>query len=320
MNYLINSSTDPYRNMAFDEYCLEAACPDGPVFYLWRNSPSVIIGLNQDAYAEVNLPYLKEKGIKLARRVTGGGAVYHDLNNLNYSIVGRTSDLGDAKTLVADALKKMGVPAFLSGRNDILVDGKKVSGYARRVWKDRTIVHGTLLFDTDLDTMQAALSTPESKLITSGIASVRSRVGNLKDYLPGIGGIEGFRAALHTILAVDGRELTQEPADVSEIESRRERFASREWIFGRSPRSGMKVSKRLPCGTVSAYLTVSRGILEDIRFEGDFLGGSPSEELAALLTGCRYDPDSLKARLEEADTAKYFDNTDAEALLDLICL
>ena len=141
MKYLQNNSTDPHFNMAFDEFCLEHLKADEPVFYLWQNRPSVIIGLNQSAYAEVNLPYLQEKGIVLARRVTGGGAVYHDLQNLNYTITGRICDLEtDYPAYVetmARALRSLGVPAELSGRNDILVDGRKCSGYAKRMSKDR---------------------------------------------------------------------------------------------------------------------------------------------------------------------------------------
>ena len=185
MKYLQNTSTDPHFNMAFDEFCLEQLKADEPVFYLWQNRPSVIIGLNQSAYAEVNLPFLQEKGIKLARRVTGGGAVYHDLQNLNYTITGRIRDLEkDYPAYVetmANALRTLGVPAQLSGRNDILVEGRKCSGYAKRMSRDRLMIHGTLMYDVDIDTLTRALSVPGSKLSAAGIESVRSRVSNLKD-------------------------------------------------------------------------------------------------------------------------------------------
>ena len=188
MKYLRNSSTDPHFNMSFDEYCLERFPSDETVFYLWRNAPSVIIGLSQNAYAEVNLPYLEANGIILARRVTGGGAVYHDLQNLNYTIVGRSNDLDrdypGYMHMMLEALRSLGVPAEINGRNDITVDGRKVSGYAKRVFKDRLMVHGTLMFDVDIEKLTAALAVPGSKLEAAGIASVRSRVANLKDYLP----------------------------------------------------------------------------------------------------------------------------------------
>ncbi len=155
MRYLLNNSTDPYFNMALDEFCLENIVLDEPYFYLWRNRPSVIIGLNQNAYSEVNLGYLNANGITLARRVTGGGAVYHDLQNLNYTIVaplpchpercpepveGRSE--GATPAPIVYALRQLGVPAELTGRNDIFVEGRKVSGYARRVSKRQEIIHG----------------------------------------------------------------------------------------------------------------------------------------------------------------------------------
>ena len=135
MRYLKNPSTNPYYNMAFDEYCLESLPIDEPVFFLWQNRPAVIVGFNQEVNTEVNLDYLKENGIDLVRRVTGGGAVYHDLENLNYTIVGRSEDLErdypEYASLLAKALQTLGVPATLSGRNDILVEGRKVSGFAK---------------------------------------------------------------------------------------------------------------------------------------------------------------------------------------------
>ena len=204
MRYLTNPSTDPHFNMAFDEAVLESLPLDEPVFYLWQNRPSVIIGRNQSAYAEVNLPFLESHGITLARRVTGGGAVYHDLGNLNYTIAGRTADM-DADLprylgLVADALRSLGVPAEVSGRNDILVEGRKCSGYAKRLSRDRMMIHGTLMFDVDLEMLTAALAVPGSKLSAAGVASVRSRVANLREYLPGMS-LEDFRGAIHAFLA-----------------------------------------------------------------------------------------------------------------------
>ena len=172
MRYLLNSSTDPYFNMALDEFCLENIVLDEPYFYLWRNRPSVIIGLNQNAYSEVNLKYLEENGINLVRRVTGGGAVYHDLQNLNYTIVSpicypersegsMERSEGSTPAPIVAALRQLGVPAELTGRNDIFVEGRKVSGYARRVSKRQEIIHGTLMYDVDIDTLTHVLEVGE---------------------------------------------------------------------------------------------------------------------------------------------------------------
>ena len=167
MKFLTNFCTNPHWNMAFDEFVLEGVRATDPVFYLWQNAPAVIIGLNQSPYAEVNLPYLKEKGIVLARRVTGGGAVYHDLGNLNYSIAGPVSRMEEAFEIVPGALRQLGVPAERTGRNDILVEGRKCSGYAKRLSKDRMMIHGTLMWDVDLDVLTEALRVPGSKLEAS---------------------------------------------------------------------------------------------------------------------------------------------------------
>ncbi len=232
MRFVRNPSTDPHYNMAFDEWCLEHCPSDEPFFYLWRNAPSVIVGQNQNVRAEVNLAFLECEGIVLARRVTGGGAVYHDLQNLNYSIVAPKGSI-DAVQMVVDALRSLGVDAVRTGRNDIFVDGRKVSGYARRVWKERELIHGTLMYDVDIDTLTRVLDTPDSKLHLKGVASVHSRVANLKDLLPQFGGLDELQAALHDILA-EGDDEIPLPADAAaQISAINEaKFARCEWNYG----------------------------------------------------------------------------------------
>ena len=229
MKFLRNTSTDPHFNMSFDEYCLQRLSSDDDVFYLWQNRPSVIIGHNQDAEREVNLEYLKANGIVLARRVTGGGAVYHDLQNLNYSIVGRKPRI----EVIVEALRNLGIPAELTGRNDIFVEGRKVSGFARSVYHQRELIHGTLMYDVDIDALTRALDTPVSKLNRKGVASVRSRVANLKDYLPDIENIGQLQERLHELLACGDPEIILAPEAYEAIERRRiEKFAAPEWIYG----------------------------------------------------------------------------------------
>ena len=322
MRFLQNGSTDPQFNMAFDEYALERLALDEPVFCLWRNAPSVIIGLNQSPYAEVNLPYLRKKGIILARRVTGGGAVYHDLQNLNYTIVGRSRDL-DADypgylNMMLEALRKLGVPAELTGRNDILVGGRKCSGYAKRVWKDRLMVHGTLMFDVDIKELTRALAVPGSKLSASGIASVRSKVANLKDWLPGCRDILSLKDALQEILAGGDGELELGPDDISAIEDMAEsRFRSWDWIYGKSPAAQFSATRKYPCGTVEASWSVVHGLLENVRFGGDFLGNLPAEELATRLEGLRFERQAIDDALCAARVSEYFDGMDSGSLTDL---
>lgn len=309
--------------MAFDEFVLESLPLDEPVFYLWRNAPSVIIGLNQSAYAEVNLPYLESKGIALARRVTGGGAVYHDLQNLNYTIVGKSRDLNadypDYLHFVVNALRELGVPAELSGRNDIMVDGRKCSGYAKRVWKDRLMVHGTLMFDVDLETLQEVLSVPGSKMAASGIASVRSKVANLREYLPRFSDVLALKDALHGILAGADTEV---PLDASQLEAIDRmadgKFRTWDWIYGKSPEAQFRSSRKFSCGTVELSWSVRHGLLEDVRFGGDFLGNLPAEGLAARLNGIRYDRDAILSALSQVRVSDYFDGLDAGDLAELL--
>ena len=306
MKYLVNTDTDPHRNMAFDDYVLESLPLQEPVFYLWQNAPAVIIGLNQSAYAEVDLPYLEAHGIVLARRVTGGGAVYHDLGNLNYSFAGPLSAMEGAEGWMAQILQRLGVPAQRSGRNDILVEGRKCSGYAKRLYKDRMMVHGTLMWDVDLEQLTAALAVPGSKLHAAGIASVRSRVANLKDWLPQFPNLAAFQAALQGLLADGDSEIPLSAAQKAEIDRLAdEKFRRWEWNFGHSPESAFVKERKFPCGTVRVRYNLRRGRLSELCFEGDFIGNRPSSELAQTLIGTRLED------LADVSVADYFDGMDA---------
>ena len=314
MRFLKNPSTDPWYNMSFDEYCLEQYPSDDSFFYLWRNRPSVIIGLNQNAYSEVNLGYLQAHDIRLARRVTGGGAVYHDLQNLNYTVIGRDASLEP----VVAALRALGVPAELTGRNDIFVEGRKVSGYARRLWRDRQIIHGTLMYDVDLDTLAQVLDVPGSKLAVKGIASVKSRVANLKDYLPQFASLDGLQAALQEILAGGDAELPFDDARRAAVQRLSdEKFSTWDWIYGQSREADLVRRGRLACGTVEARLCLDRGVLTAVEFGGDFLGGLPAAQLAQRLAGVRFERAALRTALDAAEVSNYFDGVGTEALLDL---
>ena len=323
MKFLQNSSLDPHFNMAFDEFCLEQLKADEPVFYLWQNRPSVIIGLNQSAYAEVNLPYLREKGIVLARRVTGGGAVYHDLQNLNYTITGRIRDLDKDYPAyvetVARALRQMGVPAEVSGRNDILVDGRKCSGYAKRMSKDRLMIHGTLMYDVDIDTLTQVLAVPGSKLSAAGVSSVRSRVANLKEYLPQFGDIQAFQVALQALLAQDDGEIRLTETQLAQIEAdAAAKYRTWEWVYGHSPAAAFRVGRKFACGRVEASFSLKAGCIDHLRFSGDFLGNLPPDRIAASLQGCRFTREAIAERLSEEPAENCFDRLSAEELAALL--
>ena len=223
--------TNPWWNMAFDEWLLQNG-PDEPVFRLWRNEPSVIIGQNQVAAQEVNLEYLQQHGIKLARRVTGGGAVYHDLQNMNYSFAGPIGTV--SPQAFAEALRHLGLPAELTGRNDIFVEGRKISGYARSVWHNRELVHGTLMYNVDIDTLTEVLNVEgSSKLNLKGVASIRSRVTNVRDYLPQFSSLDELQAKLQSLLSKElGTPLQLTKSQLAEIDKlASEKFASSDWIY-----------------------------------------------------------------------------------------
>ena len=308
--------------MALDEFCLENIVLDEPYFYLWRNRPSVIIGLNQNAYSEVNLKYLEENGINLVRRVTGGGAVYHDLQNLNYTIVGWQAANDTAATgpaVIVNALRELGVPAELTGRNDIFVEGRKVSGYARRVSKRQEIIHGTLMYDVDIDTLTHVLDTPESKLNAKGIGSVKSRVANLKDYLPGFKSLDEVQSALQNILADGNHQMELTESQLNEVRIMAEtKFSTWDFIYGRSRQTDLVQCAKLPCGTVEAAISLDRGIITDISFRGDFMFDEPVEGLAAALVGCRFEYDALASVLGKTDVSRFFRDTNSSDVLDLI--
>ena len=302
MKTLLNTSLDPHFNMAFDSYVLEHTDFEG--FYLWQNKPSVIIGLNQSAYAEVNLPFIDANGIELVRRVSGGGAVYHDLGNLNYTFVGYE----DGPARVADALRQLGAPAELTGRNDIMVDGRKCSGYAKRLAGDRIFVHGTLMFDVNLETLLSALSTPGSKLSAVGVQSVRSKVANLKEYLP-YSTIQEFQAALHKTLGGEAPEPlpAEQIAEIEQIAS--SKFRSWDWRYGHSPKTDFRNTHKFSCGTVTANYSIKHGVLTEVSFEGDFIGSKPVRELVEKIKGLRVED------LCTVPVRDYFDGVDDISVL-----
>ena len=326
MRYLRNKNTDPYYNMAFDEFCLESLPIDEPVFFLWQNRPAVIVGLNQEVNTEVNLDYLNKNNIALVRRVTGGGAVYHDLGNLNYTIVGRSEDLErdypEYASILMKALQELGIPATLSGRNDILVDGKKVSGFAKRVCKNRLMVHGTLMYDVDLEVLPQALTPSASKLQSKGIASVRSRVANLRDYLPEVADIQAFSQRLEEILSCHytDTEYQLSAEDLASIQRlANEKFAQWEWNYGRSPKATLTHSARLACGTVEIHLKIAENRIVFCQFGGDFLGNLPTSEVESALNGVVYEANAIHECLKKMEIGQYFDGVEVDDLVNLMC-
>ncbi len=315
MIYIENTSVDPYYNMACDEYILKNMDFGEDILTLWRNDNAIIIGKNQNAFEEVNAAYVDEHGIKVCRRVTGGGAVYHDLNNLNFSLF---IDLKDSSKLddlnffvlpVVKALSELGVNAEVKGRNDITIDGRKFSGLAQRIHKDKLLFHGTLMFDVDVTILSKCLNVKPGKLQSKGHKSVRSRVTNIKEYIKDDVDVLGFKAILKKQL-FEGQEykeyvLTDE--DKENIQKiRDEKFATWEWNYGESPESNFKNAERFKGGEVDVRMMLEDGKINKIRFYGDFLSTDDLDALIRALEGQRYDIETVDKILSSMDLRPFF--------------
>jgi len=320
--------TDPRINLAIEEFVLrnmDIEKDDFLLFYI--NQPSIIIGKNQNTIEEINTDYVEDNGIIVVRRLSGGGAVYHDLNNLNFSFL--TKDDGNSfhnykkfTQPVVDALKKLGVDAELSGRNDILAEGKKVSGNAQYATRGRMFSHGTLLFKTDVDAVASSLKVKKDKIESKGIKSVRSRVGNISDYLKEPMTIEEFRMEiLNSIFGGEEKiqyyELTEEDwKKIHEISE--ERYQKWEWNYGKSPRFNIQKTNRFPSGGIDIRMEVNKGIIEEIKIFGDFFGVGDVADIEKLLVGVKYDRTSIDDALKSIDTTHYFGAVSKEDFLKLI--
>ena len=309
--------TDPSLNLAMEEYALKNLASDETYFLFYINQPSIIIGKNQNTAEEINAKYVHEKDIKVVRRLSGGGAVYHDLGNLNFSFI--TKDDGNSfhnflkfTEPVIEALKELGVNAELSGRNDILAEGRKISGNAQFSTKGRMFSHGTLLFDSNIDEVVNALNVKLDKIQSKGIKSVRSRVANIKEFLKEDLTIEEFRQLLlRSIFKEQGEiqvyEWTEE--DMKAIHELAEtRYRNWDWNYGKSPKCNIGHSKRFSIGQVDIRLEVNKGIIETVKIYGDFFGVGEVSDIESLIIGTRYDQQEIKNKLKNVDLKYYFGN------------
>jgi lipoate-protein ligase A len=285
---------DPSFNLAFEEYILTNK-KEGNWLILWQNANTVVVGRNQNTAEEINAAFVKERGITVVRRTTGGGAVYHDLGNLNYSFI---CDAGDTQMLdmtrftsaVCVALHELGVTAQADGRNDITVEGKKVSGTAQRLHDGRILHHGTLLFNSNLDTVAAALNTDPSKFDSKSTKSVRSRVGNICDFMPSAMTIDCFKSKLLVALTRNGMiETRLDTEEVLQVNSLADtKYRKWDWTYGASPAFNYRRKKRFDGGTADIRAEVSNGRIESIRIYGDFMARRPLNELETALIGCEF--------------------------------
>lgn len=327
LSYVNLYTTDPSFNLAAEQYVFDSLPKDRTWFMLWQNDRAVIIGKYQNTAAEINEGYVREQGIKVVRRLSGGGAVYHDMGNLNYTFI---TDAPEVERInmklfcepVVETLKEFGVAAEINGRNDITVDGKKFSGNSQYIKNGRVMHHGTVMLDSDLDVIERVLSTDAEKVSSKGIKSVRSRVTNIMEHaVPGTD-LESFRAAFLKKVCgnAEASEYVLTEEDISHIEEiRQTRYACWDWNFGRSPACSMVKGRRIEgCGRIEAYLTCLHGAIEDISFRGDFFSAEEPDGLSGYLKGVKLEENAIREALSGIDIASYFAGANEDSMVSLL--
>ena len=322
MKFFYNSSTDAPFNLALEE--LIASCIEDDVFMLWRNRSAVIVGRNQNTAAEVDSSYAKENDIQIVRRMTGGGAVYHDLGNINYTICTAGRQLEDSAfsrnaACVVEALNRMNVPAEFSGRNDIIVDGKKISGSAKTVLSSRTLFHGTMLFDTDLSVLTKVLTPDPDKIRAKGIKSVRSRVGNLREILPDMEVEEFISAFTNEIISINNAVLEDIPQELQlkAEQLANEKYRSWQWNYGTAMSYTFSKKKRFDFGSVQLNFNVKNNCIADLAVCGDFFGSSDISILCKELEGTSLDPEVLASAIKKIPVEKFIHGAESSDIISL---
>src|SRR5690625_3485208 len=330
MKFIDNKGiTDPSINLALEEYVLQNFAESDTYLLFYINEPSIIVGRNQNTVEEINTDYVEKNNIQVVRRLSGGGAVYHDLGNLNFSFI--TKDDGESfhdfekfTKPVVEALNQIGVPAKLEGRNDLLVEGRKFSGNAQYATKGRMFNHGTIMFDSEVEHVVAALNVQSEKIKSHGIKSIRSRVANISEFLEEKVTMDEFKALLimyifnvDYVSEVPRHELTDEDWEhVHNISN--ERYKKWEWNYGKSPAFNVRQSHKFDSGLLDIRLDVKKGIIENCIIYGDFFGLGDVSVLENKLTGVRHERKAIEEALKDIDVPYYLGKISEEDLINLI--
>lgn len=306
---IYSDSFDPYYNLALEEHLLTKTSPEAVILYLWQNAHTVVIGRNQNPWAECRTSLLQEERGHLARRLSGGGAVYHDLGNLNFTFLCREEDYDLQKQLsvIQKAVSYGGIRAVFSGRNDLLSEGSKFSGNAFYHKKGTAYHHGTLLIDTDMDKLGRYLSPPKAKLETKGVASVRSRVVNLKALSPALtcDTMKGFMVQAFTdIYGCTPEVLAMAEADKASVLALREKYESQQWLFGKPMPFTCQLEGHFSWGHIQLQLQIEQGVIQDLAVYTDAMDSSLSEQLSDALKNCPFHLNAMKKNLSPLDVGK----------------
>lgn len=295
---------------------------------LWRNRPAIIVGRNQNTAAEINAEFVQRQGIKVIRRITGGGAVYHDLGNLNFSFITQTAktemDFRRFAQPIIDVLKNLGVAAEFSGRNDMLIDGRKFSGNAQFISGNRVLHHGTLLFSADLSVVSHALQVRPEKFAGKAVKSISSRVTNISSHLPHNHtlNIDSFADKIIGHIINMYQDAVVSDLTSAEIESAyelvRTKYGLQEWNFGKSPKYNFSSYMHFEKGFIECQLLVRDGMIATGKIYGDFFGNRPADEVAALLIGVKHDYGAIEEALSQIELEQYFAGISKEDVLKVL--
>ena len=319
---ILSPNTNPYFNLASEEYLLKGFQED--VFFLYRNTPSIVVGKHQNTLAEINLPFVQENEILVARRISGGGTVFHDLGNLNFAFFtsGKEGELVDYKraTLpIIGALKEMGLEARLGKRNELLLKGLKISGTASHVFKQRVLHHGTLLFSSEMGKLSAALKSDQRSFTDRAVKSVRSKITNISDHIAEAMDVEMFQERImdHMLRTFkDASPYLLSQSDLSEIKTLRDtKFSTWEWNFGYSPKYQFSRSISFPAGGLELHMNVEKGVIKELKILGDFTSLKDISLLENLLLGTIHDPETIRIKLSETTVSEYISGLENEKLL-----
>ncbi len=320
-----NVNTEPAYNLAVEEYLLKDRQEN--FFMLWRSKPSIIVGKHQNANAEINLDFARKHNIIVLRRLSGGGTVFHDLGNLNFTFIqnvapGTGIDFRRYTQPILEVLQSLGVDARFEGRNDLRVNGLKFSGNAQYIYRDRVLHHGTLLFSSQITDLSAALKVDPLRYSDKAIKSVRSQVTNITDHLQQPMEVLDFVELVmdHIISTHDSAkryELTAE--DISVIQRyQREKYETWEWNFGSSPQYSFRKAGRIARGEVEIKFNVEKGCILDLQIAGDFLTPKVISVVEKSLTGVPHEHDAILHALEQIAPDEFIPDVSANELVNLL--
>ncbi|MDD5879239.1 MAG: lipoate--protein ligase [Clostridiales bacterium] len=316
-----NTNTNAYFNLAMEEYFLKNTNED--IFLLWQNENSIIVGKNQNTLSEINYDYVKENNIKVVRRLSGGGAVFHDLGNINFTFIScNDNSFSDFKKFtmpIVEALKELNVHAEFSGRNDLLIDGQKFSGNAQYNYKNKVMHHGTLLFSSEINDLSNALKVKPSKFQGKSVKSVKSRVTNISSHLDKKMTVLEFKDYLMDFINKRDENSHFYELNDKDVESINklveEKYSTWEWNFGHSPKYSLYNEVKYPGGNLEFSLYVHDGLIKDIKFFGDFFGKEDISFIENKLRNVKHNEYSIKSALEDVDINNYFLNCNIDILV-----